>query len=51
MRGHAPVSRRIFVHVDLEVAGDGECSNKVRTEVRMIYISCGVEKRGEVERI
>ena len=51
MKGHASVSWRIYMHVGLEIAGDGECSNKVRTGVRVIYISCGVEKRGEAERV
>lgn len=39
------------MYVDLELAGVGGCSNKDRTEVRVIYICCGGEKRGETEII
>ena len=34
-------------HVNLELARVGERSNKERTEVRVIYTRCGVEKRDE----
>lgn len=30
-----------------ELARVGECSNREKTEVKVIYIKCGVEKRGE----
>ena len=50
MKGHTPVSWRIYQHVGVEVSGVGECSNRERTERRVIYISCGVEKRGGGKR-
>lgn len=50
MSAHTPLSGSLCQHEGSVLSGCGECSNRERVGVRLIYLNCVVEKWGKVMR-